>query len=35
MTQFKTSVDESLAAQQHLDAAPEGPFEDFVAAYYA
>jgi glutamate--cysteine ligase len=32
---FKTSVQASLAAQQQVDAAPEGPFEDFVAAYFA
>jgi glutamate--cysteine ligase len=35
LTQFKTSVKESLAAQQQFDAAPQGPFEDFVAAYFA
>ena len=33
--QFKTSVQTSLAAQQQVDAAQEGPFEDFVAAYFA
>ncbi len=32
---FKTSVHESLAAQQQVDAAPKGPFDDFVAAYFA
>lgn len=32
---FKTSVQDSLVAQQQVDAAPEGPFEDFVAAYFA
>jgi glutamate--cysteine ligase len=35
LTQFKTSVQASLAAQQQLDAAPQGAFEDFVAAYFA
>ena len=35
LTRFKTSVQESLVAQQQLDAAPQGPFEDFVAAYFA
>lgn len=35
LAKFKTSVQESLAAQQQLDAAPQGPFEAFVAAYYA
>jgi glutamate--cysteine ligase len=34
LAQFKTSVRESLLAQQQLDGAPQGPFEDFVAAYY-
>jgi glutamate--cysteine ligase len=34
-TQFKTSVHDSLAAQQLADAAKEGPFEDYVAAYFA
>jgi glutamate--cysteine ligase len=33
--EFKASVQTSLTAQQQLDAAPQGPFEDFVAAYYA
>jgi hypothetical protein len=32
---FKTSVQDSLAAQQLADAAKEGPFGDFVAAYFA
>jgi glutamate--cysteine ligase len=32
---FKTSVQDSLAAQQQVDAVPEGPFVDFVAAYFA
>lgn len=32
---FKTSVQDSLAGQQQVDAVPEGPFEDFVAAYFA
>jgi glutamate--cysteine ligase len=32
---FKTSVQDSLAAQQQVDEVPEGPFEDFVAAYFA
>jgi glutamate--cysteine ligase len=33
--EFKNSVQTSLTVQQQLDAAPQGPFEDFVAAYYA
>ena len=33
--QFRTSVLQSLAEQQRLDAEPQEPFEDFVAAYYA
>ncbi|WP_296495378.1 glutamate--cysteine ligase [Rhodoferax sp.] len=35
LAQFKASVQQSLAAQQQLDATPQGPFEDFVAAYFA
>lgn len=35
LDKFKTSVQESLAAQQQVDAAIEGSFEDFVAAYFA
>ncbi|MDD2846413.1 MAG: glutamate--cysteine ligase [Rhodoferax sp.] len=35
LSEFKTSVQASLTAQQQLDAAPQGPFEDFVAAYFA
>ena len=35
LNQFKSSVQASLAAQQRLDAAPQEPFEDFVAAYFA
>jgi len=34
LTKFKTSVQDALAAQQQVDAASEGPFEDFVAAYF-
>lgn len=34
LSKFKTSVQDSLAAQQQVDAAPEGSFEDFVAAYF-
>jgi len=33
--QFKASVQQSLASQQQLNAAPQGAFEDFVAAYFA
>ena len=32
---FKASVEDSLAAQAQMDAAKEGRFEDFVAAYFA
>lgn len=35
LDQFKTSVQASLAAQQQLDTTKEGPFEDFVANYFA
>jgi glutamate--cysteine ligase len=35
LDRFKTSVATSLAAQAQIDAAPQGPFEDDVAAYYA
>ena len=35
LDKFKTSVQESLTVQQQVDAAAEGPFEDFVAAYFA
>jgi glutamate--cysteine ligase len=34
-SRFKTSVQESLAAQAQIDATPEPPFADYVAAYYA
>ena len=32
---FKASVEDSLVAQQRVDTTPEGPFEDYLAAYYA
>ncbi len=32
---FKASAQSSLLEQAKIDAAPEAPFEDFVAAYYA
>ncbi len=32
---FKASAQRSLEEQARIDATPEGPFEDFVAAYYA
>jgi len=35
LSRFRASVQESLLAQQQFDAAPQEPFEDFVAAYYA
>jgi glutamate--cysteine ligase len=35
LSQFKSSVQVSLTAQQQLHAAPQEPFEDFVAAYFA
>jgi glutamate--cysteine ligase len=34
-SRFHASVQESLAAQAQIDATPEGPFADYVAAYYA
>jgi glutamate--cysteine ligase len=35
LSQFKSSVQVSLTTQQQLHAAPQEPFEDFVAAYFA
>lgn len=35
MAQFRNSVQQSLAEHQRLEAEPQQPFEDFVAAYYA
>ncbi len=35
LAQFRGSVQQSLAEQQQLDAAPQAPFEEFVAAYFA
>ncbi|MCM2340126.1 glutamate--cysteine ligase [Rhodoferax sp.] len=35
LAKFKTSVQQSLAAQQQLDVTPQEPFEDFVTAYFA
>jgi len=34
LADFKSSVQTSLQAQQQLDAAPEGAFEDYVKAYF-
>jgi glutamate--cysteine ligase len=33
-SKFKASVQTSLSAQQQIDAAPEGPFEAYVKAYF-
>jgi glutamate--cysteine ligase len=35
LARFKASAQQSLGEQQQLDAAPQEPFEDFVAAYFA
>jgi len=34
-SRLRQAAEASLAAQAQLDAAPQVPFEDFVAAYYA
>ena len=34
-SRFRQAAQASLAEQQRQDAAPQGPFEDFVAAYFA
>ena len=35
LARFEQSVQDSLAQHEQIEAAPQGPFEDYVAAYYA